>query len=684
MRRLILIIPFLLTGCTKSDIYQQTGRQPLAPDRVVITGDLCTDDTGGSKFPVKILFVIDKSQRMFAADPDGYRFSAPNNGLAAFIARHNQLPHIRFGFIELGNQSRVLPVALGQQFYPALDPAINQALIELSQPSGADRDILGALAEIENFIASDIRNSSAGEVLRTRYLTYMLLSGPPNPSKTDDELAKAVINLQEYIYNQGVLEFRLDMGLAYYGPLTIEDSSTGHNCYAPEATDPPCTCGDSIPELTVYCGVYCDITGGSATEASNTTARQQYEHIAYLGGGTFTEFPCSQTIGVPLDTSAGKVDLISKDIVAFNRNVTLTADGPALDSDGDGLIDSVELQIGTDPQNWDSDNDGLGDGLELRSTPKQDPLDPSDRPSSCADPAITASLPDDDLDLLNNCEEGLLSTSPSIPDTDGDGLPDALEYYGSMVPTSSSDRLLDFDADGVTNAVELANHTSPRVNEQTLRASYAYRNSVDFIGKRNVAVMEDSDTLPGVAFRDASPNVVGGQAIMKWDACARTLSWSDARYTLSAPFTPVPTPIENTGVYKLNAERWAEGELIDQIWVTVFVTAELMPSCAEKAEVVIAPLITVSERTCYSVTFSNIKLMQTLASNGPDSEGINHIMVFFTEAPADRLSSPGITKIADISVRLKCKDPNKIDTCSRWPVDGHINIVDSDFVSVLP
>ena len=37
----------------------------------------------------------------------------------------------------------------------------------------------------------------------------------------------------------------------------------------------------------------------------------------------------------------------------------------AVDSDGDGLSDEVEVQItGTDPFDWDTDDDGLGD-LEL-------------------------------------------------------------------------------------------------------------------------------------------------------------------------------------------------------------------------------------------------------------------------------------------------------------------------------
>ncbi|MHA1961558.1 MAG: thrombospondin type 3 repeat-containing protein [Candidatus Thorarchaeota archaeon] len=42
----------------------------------------------------------------------------------------------------------------------------------------------------------------------------------------------------------------------------------------------------------------------------------------------------------------------------------LTQDSP-LDSDGDGLVDTDEVNIGTDPLNADSDSDGLNDGWEV-------------------------------------------------------------------------------------------------------------------------------------------------------------------------------------------------------------------------------------------------------------------------------------------------------------------------------
>lgn len=46
-----------------------------------------------------------------------------------------------------------------------------------------------------------------------------------------------------------------------------------------------------------------------------------------------------------------------------------------IDSDGDGLLDSEEMQLGTDPNNPDTDGDGLLDGEEV-NTYKTDPKNP--------------------------------------------------------------------------------------------------------------------------------------------------------------------------------------------------------------------------------------------------------------------------------------------------------------------
>ena len=59
---------------------------------------------------------------------------------------------------------------------------------------------------------------------------------------------------------------------------------------------------------------------------------------------------------LPHGTRAKQFYVMQKDGVSNNR---------AADSDGDGLLDSIEAEHGTDPNDSDSDDDGLSDGEEV-------------------------------------------------------------------------------------------------------------------------------------------------------------------------------------------------------------------------------------------------------------------------------------------------------------------------------
>jgi outer membrane protein OmpA-like peptidoglycan-associated protein len=86
------------------------------------------------------------------------------------------------------------------------------------------------------------------------------------------------------------------------------------------------------------------------------------------------------------------------------------AGGGEVDSDGDGLPDWKELEIGTDPFNPDTDGDGLNDGEEVNEY-LTDPLNP-----------------DTDYDGLKDGEEvRVYSTDPLDPDTDDGGVTDGHE-----------------------------------------------------------------------------------------------------------------------------------------------------------------------------------------------------------------------------------------------------------------
>lgn len=86
------------------------------------------------------------------------------------------------------------------------------------------------------------------------------------------------------------------------------------------------------------------------------------------------------------------------------------------DTDGDGLPDDLETQVGTDPTVADTDGDGLSDGDEL-TTYHTNPISP-----------------DSDGDGLTDGDEATAGTDLSNADTDGDGFSDAAELEAGTDP----------------------------------------------------------------------------------------------------------------------------------------------------------------------------------------------------------------------------------------------------------
>jgi hypothetical protein len=177
-----------------------------------------------------------------------------------------------------------------------------------------------------------------------------------------------------------------------------------------------------------------------------------------------------------LDPSQGNFP-VQQDIAIATFTHTANS-GPANfnnDSDGDGLTDSSETTIGTNPNDADSDDDGVNDGAEVGSNPAT-PIDTdgdgvvdalesdvtdsdgdslsNQNDSSNGNPCVPNSnhaaclAADSDGDGLTNAQEDALGTGRNTADTDGDGTNDGAEVGGNVSAP------LDTDGDGTSNALE--------------------------------------------------------------------------------------------------------------------------------------------------------------------------------------------------------------------------------------
>jgi hypothetical protein len=164
------------------------------------------------------------------------------------------------------------------------------------------------------------------------------------------------------------------------------------------------------------------------------------------------------------------------------------------DADGDGLLDTVEATLGTDPHNADTDGDGLTDGAEVNG---------GTNPLSA----------DSDGDGLNDAAELAAGTNPNLPDTDGDGLND-----GAEITRGTNPLVADTDGDGLTDGAEVAAGTNPLSTDTDGDGVSDARDQQNAVISGAVTVLGVNS---GIANRaDANGVDIGSQIVAAFAECA--------------------------------------------------------------------------------------------------------------------------------------------------------------------
>jgi thrombospondin type 3 repeat protein/binary toxin B/toxin PA len=153
------------------------------------------------------------------------------------------------------------------------------------------------------------------------------------------------------------------------------------------------------------------------------------------------------------------------------KDIRVRSNPTRADSDGDGLPDFVEYQIGSNPSNSDTDGDGLGDYDEFSEAQFAQYASYSEMfegyildGSSSRNYGTNLNERDSDGDNLTDKQEidgfalfvpvqTLVLTNPWLEDSDGDGLHDDEELAGSVI---TNPMLYDTDGDGSSDGVETA------------------------------------------------------------------------------------------------------------------------------------------------------------------------------------------------------------------------------------
>jgi hypothetical protein len=470
-------------SCTDSGLEPAWEKPPtLFDDELRLTGEACLSPDTDAVFPVKVLFLVDTSDSMSVTDRQGYRTQAVD----AVLDSYKDNPAVSFGVVAFSSQIDRFPPAGSGGFTNAPDRgAIDSRISQADSMT----DYQGALSTAYQMLSEDIVASSPAERARTKYIIVFFSDGTPDPQCSASATPCGAGECPAHQHCRATVcqdDFlvctvpRKDWSTAFAKtvPATMyPDLGAGADYnLTPQilrAVDDIMGLQDfyHVGEIRLHTAFLYDPTAASDALAApfgldRAGGVALMTSMAEHGLGTYTEFD-----------SASKIDFLSINytpyieenglagVLATNLSVIDTGDGLEPDSDGDGLTDDEERAAGTcvaasatciDPA--DSDGDGYTDLFEERNRVSGfDPLDPNKPLTPCA------SKIDSDNDLLRDCEEAFLKTDPRLPDSDGDRIPDGVEFRASMDPLDRTDAFGDIDRDGERNLDEVTAHTNPNV-----------------------------------------------------------------------------------------------------------------------------------------------------------------------------------------------------------------------------
>ncbi|MEW5850129.1 MAG: VWA domain-containing protein [Myxococcota bacterium] len=433
MRRLLPLL--LLTSCTKATLVPAPQPDPAKrDDRVSMEGDFCTTDPETLNFPVKLLFIVDRSQSMNVSDPNDDRV----RGMLDAISTLGATPGVEFGIVGFG-----LSTTPETERCESLTPRTNCV------PGFTD--------------SVEVARNGA---LRT---------GNPGAGNTD--FGAALSTAYTMLFRDMSLLDEQDAGNARYVIIFFSDGLADLDAAATQEGESINDLIDNIVELKKRFRLRevqfntALLSGGINRADIREQARNVMIQMARRGGGVFRDFANGGEINfLAFDVTSYRRLYTLKSLLVANLNARPSTGDEVVDSDGDGLTDAEEDAIGSDPLKVDTDDDFFNDLLEHRlRTSGLDPLDPVD-----GDCALDVDQVDSDGDGLRDCEERFLGTRPKRVDTDFDGVPDTVEIWFDTL-SSVDDLAQDLDFDGSLNGDEIRWHSNPRSNDSARLSDQGYR-----------------------------------------------------------------------------------------------------------------------------------------------------------------------------------------------------------------
>lgn len=506
-------------GCTDAGLQAVPEEVPYVDDQLAMNGEFCTSEAEAGVFPVKLLIVMDQSASLQCTDPSNSRLTAMNLAGSVLDAQ----PNILFGVIGFSSWVRTT------EFSPDWSSAAG-ALMPQNSNGGSATDYQGSLSTVLRYLEHDMITAGISERARTRYVILFVSDGAPEPqcragcddgdtppdslhdficNLTEEELRNAVPDEDEYI------EFTYDCP-ELNSPAQImqrvqDITSLGEAYGVGEITFNTIFLFAPQEVVDARCG-----GSGAAFGYVRDVAEPLMRGMAEEGGGVFRDVNTQTEIDFldfDFQSLVSPYQLVH--LYTINTNAIPDKTGFLVDSDGDGLDDAYEFANHLDRLRPDSDGDGYSDLFEtVYATKGFDPADAKVPALGCAN------LDDRDRDGLRVCEEAFLGLDDTVPDFDGDRIPDGLELRYRLDP-SQADTKIDHDLDGVMSGEEIALGTNPQIanDEKSLVNKLRYAIDPKPVSEKDITcsgVETEGITLVTTLARQGDPKTRGLNRIMMY------------------------------------------------------------------------------------------------------------------------------------------------------------------------
>jgi hypothetical protein len=460
---------FVLTlgysNCTKENLQPLSAAVYQNQNKITVQAQFCTSPPTSGQQNIKYLFILDHSSinqigvsqggNTTDADPDGSRRYGP---MVNFVNNLIPNPQITTGFDVIDFNDTAKQMAGLNGFDTDSADFVTRAISEWEGPGqnpknpapadGGFSDYRAALAEAYTLIQQDLQNqfdlsTLSPNFVATNYIIVFVSGGTPNVQQTtlsDGSLlcpGNVVVPPSGDPQNPSTCPGTSSAGF-------VEDYQTLIKPLIDQivALKSDGTYGQFVGNISLNTAFYYN-TASPPTAAAAAAATGLLQQMAQEGNGQFQNFAGAQVLYQNFAPAQTAIMNQVVDVFLENKNAVWWNGQYLQDTDGDGLPDQVELQIGSNPNLADSDGNGVSDLVEYKTTGQpcaaagcaaasRNPYGICAGFKPTTDAAGNVKYNSSSNDGLNDCEKYLLGANYRQFNSSGSMIPDFLAFKNGI------------------------------------------------------------------------------------------------------------------------------------------------------------------------------------------------------------------------------------------------------------